>query len=1125
MLIVLTVILTQFFWSINGYANPQGLSPTTDATISTSGTTETITQSVSKAILDWNSFSIAAGETTQFVQPSSSSVALNRVVGSSPSDIFGTLKANGQVFLINKNGILFAPGSQVNVGGLIASTLDISNKQFLRGTYHAVNSNGQAITVQGYVFNGAKGFGSVVNQGTINVLNAPGGYAALLGSNVENTGAIITTAGSVALASGNKIAINLDTSGAISAVLVQKALASNISGSVDDILNSGTITANGGRVILTAKSLQGLFTNLINNEGIIEANSLSNQNGVIELTADGGDIIAKSGSVISAKAGDSTSQGGNITLNSTNNITIENGAVLDVSGGSLAGNGGNIDVVTQGNLDFEGTLNGFAAKGYSMGTANLDPATATVSGMYGLNTTVWATGNITIVGNATIDGSLNIFADNTDGTAGSYGGGAGGITDTGKYTISGGGSGILNLEAGSGGMGSSTAPILVNGLASVSAAIDPLGSGNIYITDMTDDLNVGAINAGNGSVNLTATSGSILDTGSLITGNVVSLTAVGGIGTSAKAINTRASTINARVSGGLININQTGNVALGNVRTGTGGGATDSITLTSSGNIDAGTVSAAGGLADVHLNSAASITDNTGGTITANNLSLVANNDIGSSTNRINTNANNISARSKDIGNIYLKQTTAVTLSNLFAANGLIDVIADGQITADKIVTAGGPTDSISLQTTFGDIDLEGNISAAGGLGDVTLNSAGNIYDINANSMVTANNLNLSTGINGSSVGLQLFLGAAISNTYVVNGHQVLVIDNQPGAASYNVYFIAYSTTTGQPIGSWQEVASNVTASDGSTTIWTDPSPALIGTLASYYAQVATAATSNIGSSTQRVNTNVNNISGISQDIGNVYLNQAKAVTLSNLNATNGLIDVISAGDMSVGDVNAAGDVTLNSGNGSILGIGGGTNVTSGGNTNLTAGNLIGSWVPYSPLNVNVGKDLYLAIGQRDSSSVSGSVGPMGVSGTIGGTVGGVYHFDPGIHALYNLANTAFSGNPPGYIFLNKVEIWPNLSLPTVVNNNVALAAAQIDNSLQENQNAYYERLHVHLIREAEVASPLNIYAYHSLVDSDNSAVDHIKLEPEAYDYIDQHINLINPLGPALQGEGQKENK
>jgi hypothetical protein len=149
----------------------------------------------------------------------------------------------------------------------------------------------------------------------------------------------------------------------------------------------------------------------------------------------------------------------------------------------------------------------------------------------------------------------------------------------------------------------------------------------------------------------------------------------------------------------------------------------------------------------------------------------------------------------------------------------------------------------------------------------------------------------------------------------------------------------------------------------------------------------------------------------------------------------------------------------------------------------------------------------------------------MGVSGTIGGTVGGVYHFDPGIHALYNLANTAFSGNPPGYIFLNKVEIWPNLSLPTVVNNNVALAAAQIDNSLQENQNAYYERLHVHLIREAEVASPLNIYAYHSLVDSDNSAVDHIKLEPEAYDYIDQHINLINPLGPALQGEGQKENK
>lgn len=103
------------------------------ATLSQSGNTLTIDQSTSKAVLSWQSFDIGAGYTVNFEQPGASSVALNRVLGSDPSAIFGHLNANGQVFLTNANGVFFAPGAEVHVAGLVASTLGISNADFLSG--------------------------------------------------------------------------------------------------------------------------------------------------------------------------------------------------------------------------------------------------------------------------------------------------------------------------------------------------------------------------------------------------------------------------------------------------------------------------------------------------------------------------------------------------------------------------------------------------------------------------------------------------------------------------------------------------------------------------------------------------------------------------------------------------------------------------------------------------------------------------------------------------------------------------------------------------------------------------------------------------------------------------------
>ena len=99
-------------------------------------TTTRIDQATDRAIINWNNFSIGAGNSVIFNQPGSNSVALNRVVGQNPSSILGRLDANGQVFIVNPNGIVFGRGSQVNVGGLVASTLSITDSDFMAGRYH-----------------------------------------------------------------------------------------------------------------------------------------------------------------------------------------------------------------------------------------------------------------------------------------------------------------------------------------------------------------------------------------------------------------------------------------------------------------------------------------------------------------------------------------------------------------------------------------------------------------------------------------------------------------------------------------------------------------------------------------------------------------------------------------------------------------------------------------------------------------------------------------------------------------------------------------------------------------------------------------------------------------------------
>ncbi|MGM0984897.1 MAG: filamentous hemagglutinin N-terminal domain-containing protein [Pseudomonadota bacterium] len=235
-----------------------------------------ITQSSQNAAINWQAFDVATGEAVNFAQPNSSAVTLNRVLGSDPSAIMGTLTANGRVFLVNPNGVLFGQNASVNVGGLVASTLAISDSDFMAGRYDFAGT----------------GDGRIVNQGT---LNADGGHIALLGANVSNQGTLQANLGTVALAAGDAITLDVAGDGLLNVAVSEGALDALVQ-------NGGMIQADGGKVLMTAESAGELFQSTVNNTGAIRAQSIENRNGTIMLMGDMQSGTVKVGGTLDASA-------------------------------------------------------------------------------------------------------------------------------------------------------------------------------------------------------------------------------------------------------------------------------------------------------------------------------------------------------------------------------------------------------------------------------------------------------------------------------------------------------------------------------------------------------------------------------------------------------------------------------------------------------------------------------------------------------------------------------------------------------------------------------------------------------------------------------------------------------
>jgi filamentous hemagglutinin family protein len=325
------------------FANPTGMNVGSGSAVAQNiGSQLNVTVSQT-AILNWNSFNIAAGETTTFLQPSANSVVFNEIGGRNPSQVFGNLNANGTVILANANGFYFGPNSMIKVGGSFIATTAGLPPDFGTGA--------------AWQFTGMPPLAKVVNYGQIEVGQGRSLY--LIAESIENHGELNAPGGDIGLYAGESVLVSDSPDGRGLSATVQVP-----SGSVN---NFGQITADAGTIVLQAQ--------VVNQNGIIQADSVQNQNGVIELVASD-QLNLGADSQILARGDDSAggSSGGNVTLKSGNNFSDTTGGEIVATGGANGGNGGSIEISAPDILSLNSSMDASAQDGWLGGYFLLDPA-------------------------------------------------------------------------------------------------------------------------------------------------------------------------------------------------------------------------------------------------------------------------------------------------------------------------------------------------------------------------------------------------------------------------------------------------------------------------------------------------------------------------------------------------------------------------------------------------------------------------------------------------------------------------------------------------------------------------------------------------------------------------------
>ncbi|HDS0127614.1 TPA: filamentous hemagglutinin N-terminal domain-containing protein, partial [Escherichia coli] len=772
-----------------------------------SGNQMNIIQNSQNMVANWNSFDIGKGNTVQFYQPNSSAVALNRVVGGGESKIMGNLKANGQVFLVNPNGVLFGKDASVSTSGFVASTRDIKNDDFMNRRY----------TFSG----GQKAGAEIVNQGALTT-NA-GGYIVLAADKVSNSGTIRTPGGKTVLAAGERVTLQLDNGGLTSV---------QVSGDVVNALveNRGLISARDGQVYLTAFGRDMLMNTVLNVSGVVEAGGMHRQDGNIVL--DGGDsgVVHLSGTLqadnASGQGGKVVVQGQNILLDKGSSITatgsqgggevyigggwqgkdssirnadkvvMQDGARIDVSatqqgnggtavlwsesftnfrgqisakGGENGGNGGQVETSSHGNLQAFGSVSASAKKGKA-GNWLLDPLDITI--VNGADNAVTET-NDTLsqpphtqftptatgsqVSNTSINDELNNGTSVTVLTSSTTAGGNqnGNITVDADINKTNGTDATLTLLADGNitvnkNITSTAGKLNVNLAAANTSSTGTITLGNnVNITTNGGDITAGTANASNSvTINVTGTN-TVLNTTDSSNGNQAGNITLNG---------SRVNVTNATITAGNFTLNATANGADLN---GVTLMAAHDINLT--GNSTNGTGLQLNG--NTTLNATNGSISLTGNSTNGTGLFLGGNKTLSASNGNINLTGNSQTGVGLYLGernstNAFTATNGSINLNGVSVAKSAIEIRGNNTLTADNINLTGNSTKSFgidaqdganTLNATNGSINLTGNSTNGTGLqlnnGTNTLNATNGSINLTGNS-TNGTGLQLSNGTN-----------------------------------------------------------------------------------------------------------------------------------------------------------------------------------------------------------------------------------------------------------------------------------------------------------------------------------------------------------------------------------------
>lgn len=377
-----------------------------EADIVTDGATMSIT-ATDNTIINFNSFDIDQGESVIVNLPSVNSDILSRVIGDQASNLAGGLTCNGIFILVNTNGIYAAPTAALQAQGLLLSTLDITNQDFLDSNYLFQKLSPEQLDML------------LINEGNITINE--GGFAAFIGGAIENNGTIIVPLGTVALASGEAVRLDIYQGGLIS-VAIEKETAGSIydfqgNPITDQIRHTGSIEADGGCVILNAESLPDIFSKTINLDGYIKATTFQNKDGNISLVSGGNVDI---GGMLEATTIYVTSREGD--LNIASNIRADDTILLKAPGGLLRSRGYMSSNLNTGTIIFKADSLDLGGT-YQASYIDFDPVNICINNV--INTTgsvaFTATNDIYVNANITTSsGSLTFTADSDNNDQGSF---------------------------------------------------------------------------------------------------------------------------------------------------------------------------------------------------------------------------------------------------------------------------------------------------------------------------------------------------------------------------------------------------------------------------------------------------------------------------------------------------------------------------------------------------------------------------------------------------------------------------------------------------------------------------------------------------------------------------------